>query len=360
MQQKLRAARSPTPAGILPPVPRMIAERERRRGVATLVRRLASGGAVLGYHSVADAGPGAGSSMHVPLKQVIATIRLLRGVATIVPLRVLLQRHRDGRSTSGLVALTFDDAYVALTGGLTAHLLAHDVPATLFVVTGAARAGDAFWWDRVEDLAPRITPSRWRAFEEACGLPASYRAGQPTAFGAVRPMRQWILAEHAGRWPSHLEHALHSLEAEHDATTTQRSMTFDEIAHIARPGLLDVGVHTVSHPVLPLISDADITAEIRRSHDELRERYAEVLPVLAIPFGLFDERTLRLATRAGMTACLTLTPRPLDPRATTAVPRFCMTRGHTPWKVLLRTLGCWPGLTARAAAAYPALPSATT
>ena len=337
----------------------MIAERTRRRGVATLVQRLASGGAILGYHSVLTTGERSGSSMHVPLDQVIATVRLARSVATIVPLRELLERHRTGRDTSGLLAITFDDAYASLARAVV-PLAAASIPATLFVVTGAAREGSAYWWDRVEDLAPRVATERWQRFERECGVPDAFREGQPAQLGRVRPLRQWILAQHAGRWPEHLEAVLTALETEHGERTIQRSMTFEELERIAATPDIELGVHTRTHPVLPRMSDEDLLEEIRGSFRELLDRHERVLPVLAIPFGLFDARTLRLAGEAGMMTSLTLTPSPLQRTAIDALPRFCMTRGHTPWKVLLRTLGCWPGLASRNTGGYPALPSATT
>src|SRR4051812_6690625 len=70
-------------------------------------------GSILCFHSVADQplDPGSPHVSPATLRMVIAAARR---VGTIVPLREILARHRAGRSTRGMVAITFDDAYAAL------------------------------------------------------------------------------------------------------------------------------------------------------------------------------------------------------------------------------------------------------
>jgi peptidoglycan/xylan/chitin deacetylase (PgdA/CDA1 family) len=321
-------------------------------------------GAVLCFHSVTTpALPGEGSA-HVRLEDFKAYVRFARRVGQLVPLSELVRRHEAGRNTAGLVALTLDDAYAALHSELRAFLARERVPVAVFVVTDAAASGAAYWWDRIDDLFPRVRPERWRAFEEACGLPEEYRRGQPPEFGPLRPLRQWLLASCAGRWPSRLEPALAALEEETGHHTAQRSMTFAQIEELAALPEVEIGVHTVSHPVLPLLPDEELSREVSACFAALRERLRAPLPVLAIPYGLYDARTLRVARAAGMSASLTLGGclgrRGGDDRG---VPRHCVGRGDTPAKLGLRLLGV-PDLVRRYAGRrtprYPDLPSATT
>jgi peptidoglycan/xylan/chitin deacetylase (PgdA/CDA1 family) len=307
-------------------------------------------GAILCYHSLTSADLPSASTAHVPVAELTAALGVVRRLGEIVPLRVLVERHRAGRSTRGLVALTFDDAYQAL-----ALLAAERVPLTVFVMSAAADRGMRFWWDRTDDLFPRVAPERWRAFEDAIGLDPAYRAGQPQELGPLRPLRQWILGVHHGRWPESAEGPLAALEAEHAFTTAHRAMTWDEIAAFAANDLVDVGVHTVSHPVLPLLADEEMKREIRDSYAVIRDRVPRALPVLAIPFGLYDARTARLAREAGMDASLTLGNHPLGDIAPDApLPRLSMGRGLKRWKFALRMV------LPRRQAPYPALPSPTS
>lgn len=141
-------------------------------------------------------------------------------------------------------------------------------------------------------------------------------------------------------------------------------MTFEELSMLASTCAVEIGIHTVSHPVLPLLSDREMQDEINVAHDALRERFDNVLPVLAVPFGLYDQRTLRMARAAGVTASLTLAGRLDNASQDGAVPRLCMTSGETCVKLAVKLLGLpevvrrWSG---RATAGmYPALPSPTT
>jgi|SRR3954468_19143963 len=328
------------------------------------IARMTSGGAILCFHSITTATLPAAGEAHLPLEQIKSCIRVGRRIGELVPLGDLLDRHMNGRSTSGLIAVTFDDAYAALAGEFRDFISNEAIPLTIFVVTASATVGATYWWDRVDDAFAQASPDAWRAFEVACGLPESYRRGQPTEFGPLRPLRQWLLAAFKGRWPAHLEPALNALEARAGSCTRHRSMTFGEIAELATIPSVQLGVHTVSHPVMPLLSDADLLDEIAGSYESLRERFPNTLRVLAIPFGLYDERTIRASRLAGMTAALTLAGDVLrGPAGQHALSRVCVTRRDSAAGLGMRMLGL-PALvracSGRHAPPYPDLPSATT
>jgi peptidoglycan/xylan/chitin deacetylase (PgdA/CDA1 family) len=321
-------------------------------------------GAVLCFHGLDVDGAPSRASMHVPLRLLEASVSVIRSLATIVPLREIVSRHVAGRGTAGLVALTADDAYASLLAA-EPFLQRSGVPLTVFVVSAALAGGRTFWWDRIDDLFPLASPEQWRRFENECGLPETYRCGQPVDEGPLRPLRQWLLAEHAGRWPDALEEPLFRLEEDLGRRTAQRSMTEAELeGFVARTGI-EVGIHTVSHAVLPFLPDDELVREIAHCHNELRARFPEVVPYLAVPFGLADQRTLRLAAEAGVTVSLTLTGVPLRPRfiPELGVPRFCVVRECTPGILALQLSGVAAlvnRLRGRRFTPYPALPSPTT
>src|SRR5712691_7401757 len=142
------------------------------------MRRFASGGAILCFHSITTAGlPGEGTA-HVSLEAFKSYVAVARHLGELVPLGELVRRHQERRSTAGLIAVTFDDAYAALRGDFERFISRESVPIAVFVVTQAAATGATYWWDRVDDAFPRVAPDRWRAFETSCGLPEEYRRGQ--------------------------------------------------------------------------------------------------------------------------------------------------------------------------------------
>ena len=278
-------------------------------------------------------------SPHVSLGQFQSTLAMARSVAEPVPLRELTARHLAGRSTAGLFSLTFDDAYHSLTTHGVRDLLS-DVPATIFVVTGASATGATFWWDRLEALHDAVSAETWSEFERAMGVPDWYRTPASTPFGPLRPLRQWVLHRFKGRWPREAERALAELESAAHGTTPQRAMTFEEIDALTRHGLIDVGVHTVSHPVLPLLADAEARDEIGGSFATLRDRWPRVVPWLAVPFGLYDDRTERVTREAGLSGILTLQPFPLSAAGEPhGLARTNVSEGAKAWKLGLRLSG---------------------
>lgn len=317
-------------------------------------------GAVLCLHGLAEAGATSRGGTHVEVKELRSLLRIARALGEVVPLAEVVDRTQKGRSTAGLLALTFDDAYDSLK--LAADEL-NQTPFTVFVASRAAESGARYWWDRLEDLFPCVPVDEWHAFESRCGLPESFRRGHPPELGPLRPMRQWILSSFQGRLPARVETPLAELEARFAGPTLQRSMTFPEIHSLRRRAHVDIGVHTATHPVLPLLSREAMKAEIQECARRLHSEFADTLDYLAIPYGLFDERTLIAAREAGMGTSFTTEPRTL--RGVTAgggLPRFCITAGEPAWKAFLRLSGVTERIKGRYSAVprSPPLPSSTT
>jgi peptidoglycan/xylan/chitin deacetylase (PgdA/CDA1 family) len=334
------------------------------RLAAAMSRIAGTRGAVLCFHGLDVATAPSRSSMHVPLPLFEGAVAMAQQLGAVVPLGDLVTRHAAGRATGGLIALTADDAYASLLAA-EPFLTRTGVPLTVFVVSDALATGRTYWWDRIDETVARSPLDRWHRFEDECGLPEAYRRGQPVEEGPARPLRQWLLAAHAGRWPTGLEAPMVRLEAEVGGATAQRSMTAEELAGFVRRTGAHLGVHTLSHAALPFLPDEELVRQIAGCHAELRARFREILPYLAIPFGLFDARTLRLAVQAGMTASLTLAGEALGrrPGPDASLPRFCVVREHTSGVVALKLSGIATvvdRLRGRRKTPYPPLPSPTT
>lgn len=320
-------------------------------------------GAILCFHGLHRDGEPGDSSMHLSLTQLDATLEIARHFAELVPLEDLVERHLEGRSTAGMVALTADDAYASWLDA-EPLLRRHRAPLTMFAVASALTSGSPFWWDRLDHTVVRASEGRWRSFEDDCGLPDAFRIGHSTNSDRTRPLRQWILADHAGRWPQQLDDPLQRLEQDTESRTGQRPMREHELAGFASRIEGGIGVHTHSHAALPFLADQEVMAEIQRGYAALRERFENTRSYLAIPFGLFTPLTLELARRAGMTAMLTLAGSPLMAQTSSpdTIPRLCMVREQSPGKTALKAsrLGSWLHRIRNRESAFPELPSATT
>jgi peptidoglycan/xylan/chitin deacetylase (PgdA/CDA1 family) len=302
--------------------------------------------------------------MHVSLDWLESFHEILGRLGEVVPLRDIVSRYRSGKSTAGMVALTSDDAYASLLSA-EAVLVRRQLPLTVFPVSGSLRSGTRFWWDRLDEAAARTPELRWREFQLECGLPESYRTGPLGKEGPARPLRQWILAGFAGRCPEQVDRSLENLEREIGPGSQQRSMNEQELTQfIGRTGA-DLGVHTASHPALPFLREDEVVREIQIGYSALASRFPNVLPYLAVPFGLWDARTHSLSTAAGMQAWFTLDgialPRHFRPER--GIPRVCVVRDQTPSRVALKIsrLGTILSRIRRGTdGTFPTLPSATS
>lgn len=319
-------------------------------------------GSIICYHGLVGENE-QGGELHVSVSLLEAVVDAVRQLGEVVPLREMVDRHLAGQSTRGLVALTFDDAYHSVLFHGRSLVERKQVPITTFAVSDALPTGATFWWDRIDALFQKATSAQWEQFLEDVGVPQAFRVGQPEREGPVRPLRQWILSEHRGRWSAGLEAPLLAAESALGVVTHHRSMTADELIEFSKIPGVDVGVHTRTHAVLPLLTDEELCAEVRECHNRLREILENPVPILAIPFGLFDERTVNIARSAGMRASLTLESTTLA-RATGRdfVPRFYGGSDLTPLRFAVQASGVPERLrgAGRHGPVFPLLPSATT
>ena len=100
------------------------------------VRGISSGAVILCYHGIGRSQPSRQPDMHVPLEVAARQLRALHDHLEVVPLREIVQRHRHGRSTRALAAVTFDDAYESVRLVRSMPDLS-DLPITVFATTRA-------------------------------------------------------------------------------------------------------------------------------------------------------------------------------------------------------------------------------
>ncbi|MDX1578555.1 MAG: polysaccharide deacetylase family protein, partial [Gemmatimonadota bacterium] len=127
-----------------------------RRRAARRWRRLESGSAalILAYHRVADL-PADPNGLAVHPERFAGHLELLRRNYRPLPLRTLIRDLAENRLPERAVVITFDDGYEDNLTQARPLLARHDVPATVFVVSGQVGAGREFWWDELEQIVLR-------------------------------------------------------------------------------------------------------------------------------------------------------------------------------------------------------------
>ena len=250
-------------------------------------------------------------------------LRVIRRMARPARIGEIADGVRSGRVPDRAVCVSFDDGYVDNLRAAAPILQRYDVPATVFVATGRGGRDREFWWDELERafLEPARVPERlemeigghrhaWDLGPDADRAPHDARWKQPWHLDDdVAPTRRHAAFRDA--------HALIKPLAEGERTRvldalcdwsgiatsqvrpTRRAMTPDEVAELARGGLVDVGAHTVSHPVLPAQAPSVQREEIGQSKDDLEQWLGGPITGLAYPYGDYDDASIAAARDAG-------------------------------------------------------------
>ena len=294
--------------------------------------RHAPGSLILMYHRIvrAESDPW---SLAVDPANFAEQMEVLRREFTAVPLPRITDAASTESPPSDFVAVTFDDGYADNLSVARPILVKHAIPATVFLATGALGASHEFWWDDLE----RILLSSGRLpealslsiagerFEATIGSAAAREAGD------VGRERRWQI----GRRPpgprqrlyERLWRRLHGLDdretrrtidslrrwsgIEESARPSHRTLRPEEVSELELEGLIDVGAHTVSHPVLSRLSVEAQRTEIETSAETLERLLGRRPRSFAYPYGDRNEETPKLLRAAGFLEAVTTAGEPV-------------------------------------------------
>lgn len=248
-------------------------------GVAALAARSNRwrGIVVLAYHRIGDGANAAGdpdlwSATPDQLDRQLAFLN--RHFDVIAPSEIpAAARARGGR----FAAVTFDDGYRDGYDQALEVLRSHRVRAGFFICTGFLDRTATSWWDEIARLARRGGP------------PA------PNDEGAARELRSRYHALPGDRARALLESMRRTSSAADRAPPPDEWMSWKMVRELRAVGM-EIGGHTVTHPVLarelPRVQGAEITGCAARIEAEL----GEPMRLFSYPVGLRD--TFDATTRA--------------------------------------------------------------
>jgi peptidoglycan/xylan/chitin deacetylase (PgdA/CDA1 family) len=276
--------------------------------VRPVVRRPPRGRAlVLCYHRVVPELRGYDPALLVGPETLRWQMEALGRRYRFVPLADLVSELERGGPGQQLAAVTFDDGYEDnLLHGLPI-LQALGVPFTVFVTVGATEEGRPAWFDRVAACILSSDQDRvrlaLRARPELRGLDALGDGGPP----APGILAREILGALESLPDAERRVAAEAIEGElvPDPAFLPRHLSWPQVAELARAGV-EIGSHSLSHPILTRVSDAVLDEELVASRRALQQRTSLPILGLAYPVGVHDERVQRAAERAGYRYALSL------------------------------------------------------
>ncbi len=287
------------------------------------------GAIILLYHRVTDL-PSDPQLLAVAPRHFKEHLEVLRREYDPVSLGNFVDRLDNGRFPARTVIVTMDDGYADNLYEAKPLLERFNLPATVFVTAGSVGSRHEFWWDELE-----------RVFLHSCDLPGmlllrvdgvehQYDLGNTASclpdwlkrhaqwnvesseepserHGVYRSLIKLLrrLSEEARR--DLLNQIFRWARAGSEGRATHRTLSAEELLHLADGGLLEVGAHGLSHSVLAMLTQKEQKAEILGSKLKLEGILGSKVDQFAYPFGSpndYTKQTTALVKNAGfLSAC---------------------------------------------------------
>jgi len=216
-------------------------------------------------------------------------LRYLQAHYTIVPLSAIERHLVEGDPLpSSSAAITIDDGYRDAYEVAFPILRRYGARATLFAATDFVDGADWLWTDKLRYVETRLPqPGRFSAAllnEELKRVPAGERRLRIAAIA-----RESGVALPASPPPD------------------CQPMTWSQAREMDAAGV-EIGSHTVTHPILPLMTGDEIARELHDSRSRLETELDRPVTAFCYPNGDYDARVRYEVERAGYRVAVTTKP----------------------------------------------------
>jgi len=222
------------------------------------------------------------------------------------------RRWRSGGASRPLLAISFDDGALDNYEHARPVLAELGVRASFYIPVANVEERVAPWHDRLGfallGSVASVRKARGADFER---LLSPFGLG-PSDVAALLPRDAIQLASGGVAaakllGPVERELAITALEAALGSGAVPEfagMMTWDQVRELHRDGH-EIGSHSLTHPLLPDLTDEQIEEEVATSRRELSRQIGADVPSFCYPNGSYDARTLRAVERAGYECAVT-------------------------------------------------------
>jgi peptidoglycan/xylan/chitin deacetylase (PgdA/CDA1 family) len=244
----------------------------RRCGLFSLTRALSANMArILMYHNFSGRETEADGLSEAAARE---QFNYLREHFQVVPLSRIVEYLSAGkRLESHWVALTIDDGRRNCYELLFPLLKEFQLPATFFVVSAFIAGEDWLWTDKV----------LWLSEQPACPdeLASPSLAG---VFRSLDRMRPEARNQRINGWA-----ASAGVSIPRRAPMKYAPCTWEELREMGGSGLVEIGSHTITHPILSTLTDQESWKELTESRRQIEEGVGRKVNSFCFPNGLPED-----------------------------------------------------------------------
>ncbi len=183
----------------------------------------------------------------------------------------------DLKFRGNALIITFDDGYRDNYDNAYPILKAHGIPATIFIATQFIDKRSLFWWDRVAYTVKQFRGDSFNINGYRFELGLSSR----------EDIINEILVILKNLDDCERQNMIEQLEQKLDVSIPQRMaetllLTWRQICEMSEHGI-EIGAHTVSHPVLHKVSQEQLIYELRESKRRIEEEIGKKVIAFSYP-----------------------------------------------------------------------------
>lgn len=232
----------------------------------------------------------------------------LKAWFTVLPLDEAVQRLKTGALPERALSITFDDGYVDNHDVALPILLKHGLTATFFIATGFLDGG-RMWNDTVTESIRRTKLSQI----DLRGLhgtdmhvhPVESPLDKRTAIGNIIRAVKYMN-------PADRQEAVDALAERSEASLPDDLMMSSQNVCAMRAAGMQIGAHTVSHPILAGLNRDNARREIEEGKRVLEALVKAPVDLFAYPNGKptedYTDESVALAREAGFSAAVSTAP----------------------------------------------------
>lgn len=278
---------------------------------------------ILTYHGFTDQLSHGGienhQGKHLLIQRFQRHVEYLKRHHRIISLEDIVDAFQQGRKApEGAVVITFDDGYKSNYNLAFPVLRKFNAPATIFLTTSFVDEKKYLWTDRIEYAISKSGSARFElnAGHGRGGGPWVVETGNPELKRASeRNIRNKIKAmpqDERFEVIETLEKRLgHQLSADPRPSDIYQSLDWEDVREMRASGLISMGSHSHSHPILSRCGPEDLKAEVLTSKKLIEERIGASCRLFCYPngqMGDFDSRTKDMLRSSGFACALTTVP----------------------------------------------------
>lgn len=279
---------------------------------------------ILTYHGFTDklSHPGIENHQgkHLLIERFKCHLEYIKKYHPIISLETLIDDYKEHRNPpAGAVVITFDDGYESNYTLAFPVLRQFNAPASIFVTTGFVDEKKYLWTDRVEYAVSEALPGR---FEFSAGYAEGRRRSYLVETQNSDTKRESEKNLRAGLKAIPQEFRLAAVEAlenrlEHylsragNIPAIYKPLEWAQINEMLNSGLVSVGSHSHTHPILSKCREEDLGAELLTSKRIIEAKTGKACRLFCYPNGQagdFNQSTKEMLRHAGYECGLSSIP----------------------------------------------------